>query len=376
MISASASSRQYSYVIGLNVLTIGFAVAAITSLRPLVYKLLILPSPIDLRNSLRRLRIAKTETMNANRWLSLGEAVAHIGHWRLYQGDNMIRYSDGIARIFGGQIGKFSGLIEDFYESIVLDDRANVIDSIDNAFAHRNEFDVAARIARSNGEIRHILLRGAVRVDSSEDRLTMFGVCVDQTEQKLVEFELLQARAATEAANERLEALASRDILTGLVNRRHFDRMLDEEIRRTSRLGIPISLVVVAVDQFLAVSTTHGNGAAETCLVAVALALEGTAHRAGDLVGRLSTQRFGLLLPGTDAAGAMTVAARVLDAVQKRRRSDAASPVEPVSVSIGIVLLKEHNSRQSSLSMMEHGEKACHQAQQKGGNQARLVTLT
>jgi hypothetical protein len=40
------------------------------------------------------------------------------------------------------------------------------------------------------------------------------------------------------------------------------------------------------------------------------------------------------------------------------------------------VLLKEHNSRQSSLSMMEHGEKACHQAQQKGGNQARLVTLT
>jgi diguanylate cyclase (GGDEF)-like protein len=370
---SQVSSHRDPVLMVLAGLSIVFAIAAITSLWPLFQKLLILPSPGDLRDALKRFRIAKTETMDLNRWLSLGETVAHVGHWRLHQGDSMIRNSDGVSRIFGWPTGKPTVARDQFIESVLPDDRAKVIDAVDEAFVHRTGFEVSARIARPDGEIRHILLRGALRVDPSDDRLSLFGVCVDQTAQKVVEFALLQARAATEAANERLEALASRDVLTGLVNRRHFDIMLAQEFRRTRRLGMKLSLIVIGIDRFEAFGAVYGDVTAELCVVAIAAAVGGTIHRAGDLAGRLSTQGFGILLPGTDAPGAMTVAARILDAVQALSFPDAESPAGAVTISVGVVSMEDLASQQTPLSMMEQGETARQQAEDAGGNQVRAV---
>jgi len=367
------SSRRNPALIALEILTIGLTVAALTTLQPLVQKLLILPSPGDLRNALKRFRIAKTETADLNRWLSLGEAVAHVGHWRLHHDDTVIRYSDGISRIFGWQAGNSTIDLEHFYAPVLANDRAGVIDAISGAFADRNGFEVSARLARPDGEIRHILLRGAVRNDPSANRLSLFGVCVDQTEQKVVEFELLQARAALEAANARLEALASRDVLTGLVNRRHFDAMLAEEFRRARRLGMKLSLMVIGIDRFTAFRALYGDATADECIVMISAAVGGTIHRAGDLAGRTSNHGFGILLPGTDATGAMTVAARILEAVQDQKIADTGSPTGMMTVSVGVVSLEELTSQQNPLSMMDHGEKVCRQAEDDGGQRVRAA---
>lgn len=139
---------------------------------------------------------------------------------------------------------------------------------------------------------------------------------------------------------EALRQLATRDQLTGLLNRREFDRIMTEEAERCRRFGQPLALVMVDIDHFKAVNDTHGHQAGDAVLRAIAKTLTGQL-RTVDRVARIGGEEFALVLMQTGRSAATEVAQRVVEAV-------AASPVViesgaslRLTISAGVAVLPE-----------------------------------
>lgn len=136
---------------------------------------------------------------------------------------------------------------------------------------------------------------------------------------------------------DRLESLTMTDGMTEIANRRRFDRHLDEEWRRCARMHIPLSAIMMDIDRFKAFNDNYGHTAGDDCIRDIALALATVPTRAGDLVARYGGEEFACLLPGTDAEGALTIAERLLDAVNDLAIPHAWSNVTgAVSISAGV----------------------------------------
>ncbi len=135
---------------------------------------------------------------------------------------------------------------------------------------------------------------------------------------------------------ERLAALATRDGLTGLGNRRHFDDMLLQEWRRAGRDGTPISLLMMDVDNFKKFNDQYGHQAGDSCLKAVANAIAAEARRPADLAARYGGEEFVLLLPNTDEVGCALVAERIRQSLETLNLAHAMNPpTKRVTLSIG-----------------------------------------
>ena len=139
---------------------------------------------------------------------------------------------------------------------------------------------------------------------------------------------------------EALRQLATRDQLTGLLNRREFDRIMAEEAERSRRFGHPLALVMLDIDHFKAVNDTHGHLAGDAVLREVAKTLT-SQLRTVDRVARIGGEEFALVLVQTGRSAATEVAQRVVKAV-------AASPVMiesgvslRLTVSAGLAVLPE-----------------------------------
>jgi diguanylate cyclase (GGDEF)-like protein len=111
--------------------------------------------------------------------------------------------------------------------------------------------------------------------------------------------ELARAQARLAQA----EALADRDPLTGLLNRRGFSRELRRAAALASRHGTPAGVLYVDLDGFKAVNDTLGHAAGDAALVHVARLLEGNL-RESDVLARLGGDEFAVLLAHTDERGA------------------------------------------------------------------------
>jgi diguanylate cyclase (GGDEF)-like protein len=109
---------------------------------------------------------------------------------------------------------------------------------------------------------------------------------------------------------ERFRTVAETDALTGLNNRRRFMNDIHREIKLSRRLGAPLSLVYVDVNDFKAINDTHGHGEGDAVLREIGDWLHETARRGNDFCYRLGGDEFGLLLIGATAAQAETMIER------------------------------------------------------------------
>jgi diguanylate cyclase (GGDEF)-like protein len=99
------------------------------------------------------------------------------------------------------------------------------------------------------------------------------------------------------AANKALKKLSQHDALTGISNRRNFDRILHEEWHRSIRNHEMISLVMIDIDHFKQFNDTYGHPAGDDCLKLVAKTLADQTHRPGDIICRYGGEEFALILP-------------------------------------------------------------------------------
>lgn len=256
-------------------------------------------------------------------WLELAEEIAHVGHWRLNLVDQSVVWSDEIYRIHG--LDKTSGPpdLEAAINAYHPDDQDLVRDAVAQTIAEKSSFDLHARLIRSDGNIRHVLSRGVAQVDQQNNVVAVFGVFMDVTEQKIIEAALRHTNSEVETANTGLRELATRDGLTGLFNRRHFDLCLAETLKASTTTQIAI--IIIDVDYFKDYNDNYGHLAGDQCLKRVAHATQIIPQRSGDLVARYGGEEFVVLLPNTDEVGAASVAELIranVETIGLRRTND------------------------------------------------------
>ncbi|MCW2990686.1 MAG: diguanylate cyclase [Solirubrobacterales bacterium] len=123
----------------------------------------------------------------------------------------------------------------------------------------------------------------------------------------------LQAQLDDQQAE--LRELIHTDSLTRLYNRRYLLRQIVAQINVARRHGIALSLLLIDLDRFKAINDTHGHAAGDEALRAVAAVLD-ERLRDTDIAGRWGGDEFLVLLPGTDAEAALTLAHELVDTVR------------------------------------------------------------
>jgi diguanylate cyclase (GGDEF)-like protein len=141
-----------------------------------------------------------------------------------------------------------------------------------------------------------------------------------------------------------LSQMASTDELTQLANRRRFTEALRRELGRARRTGLPLSLVLVDVDQLKKVNDTFGHPAGDAAIRHVAGALR-EGRRDTDVVARFGGEEFALLLPGTDHPGAVKAAERV----RVRLSTTLVDMVGQVTASMGVATWPQDGATEERL---------------------------
>lgn len=172
-----------------------------------------------------------------------------------------------------------------------------------------------------------------------------------------------------------LERLATRDGLTGLANRRCFDKTLEEEWRRSMREGQPISLLMVDADQFKRYNDTYGHIAGDECLRQIARAIEGEVRRAGEMAARFGGEEFAAILPNHSLCDATAVAERIRLAVQKICLPQDGDETEEITVSIGVATATGVSWSEPA-SLLAAADEALYAAKNAGRNQVMQSALS
>jgi len=170
---------------------------------------------------------------------------------------------------------------------------------------------------------------------------------------------------------EQLRLLATRDPLTGLRNRREFERLLADEWQRCARFQRPFALVVADIDHFKKVNDTHGHPAGDAVLRHVAGLLAGQL-RTVDHLARVGGEEFAIIMVETGAKDAQETIQRLLALLAESPCAlpDSAESVN-VTISAGIAMMPEDADNTSAL--FEAADKALYTAKRTGRNRVVMA---
>lgn len=170
----------------------------------------------------------------------------------------------------------------------------------------------------------------------------------------------------------RLILQAKTDPLTSLHNRASLMEALQTELKRASRHGRTLALAMVDLDGFKQYNDRFGHLAGDDLLKALAGLLR-AGRRLPDLVARYGGDEFVLLLPETDAAGAMVVAQRLCNIIAKFPFAPTEAPVEqtplkPIGISIGVAVYPGDGREPQEL--LANADRRLYDAKNQGGRRA------
>lgn len=171
---------------------------------------------------------------------------------------------------------------------------------------------------------------------------------------------------------QRLQFSAQTDPLTGLINRGLLDDLGRKEVARAKRHAYGLSVVVMEIDHFDAVNSTHGYEIGDIVLRRVS-ALATASLRQEDFIARLDQSGFAMLLPSTRMAGAQQMAERL-------RLEIAATAIEvndktlSLTASFGIAAFGLHSDDWTE--MVQRAQMALYRAKTEGGNRIEIAALS
>jgi diguanylate cyclase (GGDEF)-like protein len=167
---------------------------------------------------------------------------------------------------------------------------------------------------------------------------------------------------------EQLRQLSRCDGLTGIPNRRVFDETLEREFQRSFRSRLPLSLLLLDIDHFKGYNDSCGHQAGDDCLKRLAVVFEGACKRPTDLAARYGGEEFVLVLPDTDAEGAMEVAEKLRKEVERQNIPHPHSSVaQHVTVSIGVATTVL-GSTEAPETLLAEADHALYTAKRMGRN--------
>jgi diguanylate cyclase (GGDEF)-like protein/PAS domain S-box-containing protein len=201
----------------------------------------------------------------------------------------------------------------------------------------RSGYQMEKRYVRSDGEVVWAILSVSLVRDSEGAPLHFISQVQDISDRVRLETELRR--------------LATRDDLTGLYNRRFFERELDRQLRLLRRHGGPATVLFVDLDDFKLVNDTFGHRAGDELLKHVA-GLLNDRLRTTDVVARLGGDEFAVLLPMTDADQAATVV-EALERELEREPANIDGNVVAVRASVGVAALEAEQDVDAALRLAD-----------------------
>lgn len=204
-------------------------------------------------------------------------------------------------------------------------------------------------------------------------RLRMLGARRREAELlRLVEAKTVELRKA----NAELMQLSSIDPLTGLANRRVFDRILSAECARLKRTGGTVSLLILDVDHFKALNDSKGHQEGDRYLILLAAELSRIGRRQTDTAARCGGEEFALILPATTAIDAACIAETVRAAIATLNLPHPASPSAPIlTISVGVATATR-DWLNTPEELVAAADAALYAAKRNGRNRVEVASQT
>jgi|GEM_PF-429179 len=217
-----------------------------------------------------------------------------------------------------------------------------------------------------------------VEWDSCGNPVRMTGTHLDISEQKEAIAALEKQKRLVERqsrqltiANARLRRLSEIDPVTSIPNRMVYERTLEQEVQAARRAEVPLSYLMIDIDDFKLYNDNYGHAKGDDVLHTVAQRIQELLMRSTDFVARYGGEEFVVLLPYTDSVSALYVAEKIRKAVQIAYIEHKYSTVaECITLSIGVAT--ETGQTIDKKRIAEDADQAMYTAKHNGKNRCAL----
>ncbi|MCK5354066.1 MAG: diguanylate cyclase, partial [Methyloprofundus sp.] len=221
----------------------------------------------------------------------------------------------------------------------------------------QQEISYSGRLAVTSEQFIHIdWTHTTFRRTSLDQEAVILSLGMDVTEKYL--------------ADEQLVQMATHDQLTGLNNRRHFQKELDTMLSVAKRYNEHIALFYLDLDQFKVINDTHGHQAGDELLQSITQILK-DATRETDLLSRIGGDEFALVIPAATQKGIEQLAEKLLHAL-KAFDYRVNEQSHPISFSIGVAIFPEHGKTQQEL--LANADLAMYHAKKTGRSRYHIYS--
>jgi diguanylate cyclase (GGDEF)-like protein/PAS domain S-box-containing protein len=240
--------------------------------------------------------------------LARAQEMAHLGSWSMGT-DGTVECSEQLLRILGLPVDA-RRLRQDELLALIVDSDRKRIHSARHTLAWKGEgYEEVYAVRRADGATRTVYEQALMLSDERGDPLRMEGITQDITDRV--------------DAERRIQQLASHDVLTGLANRDHFQKLLAAGLERAREDRVRSAVLHLDIDRFTGVNDALGSAAGDAVLKTVAARLcstigtgpDGTTPR-GDVVGRVGGDAFTIFMASAaDVNDVAEMAQRLLRAI-------------------------------------------------------------
>lgn len=178
----------------------------------------------------------------------------------------------------------------------------------------------------------------------------------------------IESERMLRASRDRAERLSATDGLTGIANRRYFDKRLQSEVSRAFRERTTLSLVICDIDFFKQFNDTYGHQEGDNCIKAFARVLESYCRRGGDLPARIGGEEFALLLPTTTLDAAKNLAEQARAAFDELAIAHTGSPAKKNATASFGVSCSVPAALDAGEALMRAADEALYSAKESGRN--------
>ena len=186
---------------------------------------------------------------------------------------------------------------------------------------------------------------------------------------KALEARLMLSKAEISNLQQSLEAIRAEsltDPLTGLGNRKYFDRMIETEVQNALANNQPLSLLMFDIDHFKSFNDSYGHLTGDQVLRLVGLSLKQTI-KGQDITARYGGEEFAVVLPNTALRQALTVADHIRRAIMAKelKKKSTGEILGRVTISVGVSMLKPEDDTDS---LIERADACLYAAKRAGRN--------
>lgn len=196
------------------------------------------------------------------------------------------------------------------------------------------------------------ILANAIRVEGVDGELKKITFVIDITERKELERKINKK-------NEMLKNKAMRDSLTDLYNHGEIIKRLDEEISRSEREDLPVTIMILDIDNFTRINNEYGHVQGDKILKKIShIFLQNT--REMDICGRYGGDEFLIIFPNTELEIGSQIANRIKEKIEDKDMLE-----EEVTISSGVSALKEEQNREE---LIQKADELLYEAKELGKN--------